>query len=161
MNGTDGTDRAGGNRLRVLYVEDDTDNLHVARLHLAEHCEVLHARTDVEACELLMREGARLDVALLDVELKGSTLDGIELAKVIRGNLPRMLLPAFARAVPVLKLPLIFLTAHGVRVPEEVMRSSGADWLLGKPVDFSRLRMALSTIRLDSTLSSFRRAIKP
>ena len=146
---------------RILYVEDDERNQMVVRLHLESHFHVVTATTDVEACAILAREGASLHAVLLDVELQGSMLDGVALATLIRGRLPEGAIPPFGREVRPLALPVIFITAHGARVTPEVLAASGADRVLAKPIDFARLRMALSTIRLDRSLWSFQPANRP
>jgi len=75
-----------GCRPRVLYVEDDPLNVEVAVASFELDYEVLCATNDEAACALLRAEGARLLAILLDVQLQGSKLNGIELCNLIRGR---------------------------------------------------------------------------
>ncbi|HEY6880702.1 MAG TPA: response regulator [Polyangiales bacterium] len=132
----------------ILYVEDDDDNWEIAELRLAKRYDLLRAKTDEQACRVLRERHAEIDVILMDIELRGSELNGIELTELLRGNtLPdRGLLPSYARNLPSFSKPVIYVTAHGARFTRVQLMLSGADKVISKPVDFSELQTALSEL---------------
>lgn len=84
----------------ILLVEDDfviAGNL-IEQLEQYDYRIVGHATNSYEALELFRQ--ARPDIALLDIELNGSELDGIELSKELHRISP---------------LPILFLTSHDRR----------------------------------------------
>ena len=138
----------------VLYVEDEIENWEVAALRLKRNYELLHAADDRAASEILRERGRELSAILMDIQLKGSQLDGIALVKVIRGAMPVANLPPYARGVPTLSIPIFFVTAYTTRYLESDLLAAGADKLVSKPVDFPQLTLALTSYRL-------RRAARP
>ncbi len=98
-------------RDRLLYVEDDDENWHVAELRLGEEFELVRAANAREACRELKDNGASLMAILMDIELRGSELDGVELTKLLRGRLRKEPLPAYARALQAVE------TAIGIARP--------------------------------------------
>jgi serine phosphatase RsbU (regulator of sigma subunit) len=138
--------RASGAEM-VVYVEDDADNWRVTRARLRRRFRLVWAKTSREACEVIEANGDRIFAVLMDIELKGSELDGIQLARLIRGTLDREALPAYARSVPVLpKVPILFVTAYGPQYPEAELLAAGGNRRLTKPVDFAELSLALSLL---------------
>ncbi|HKK79550.1 MAG TPA: response regulator transcription factor [Phaeodactylibacter sp.] len=86
--------------VRILLVEDDriiADNL-TEQLEEYGYRIAGHATNSDEALALFQKE--RPDIALLDIELNGSKLDGIELSKELHRISP---------------LPILFLTSHDKR----------------------------------------------
>src|SRR5688572_33120334 len=73
----------------VLYVEDNDDNWHVAKLRLSDGYELVRAVDAREACRVLRARGAELSAVLMDIELRGSDLNGLELTELLRGKRPR------------------------------------------------------------------------
>jgi CheY-like chemotaxis protein len=142
-------------RSLVLYVEDEPENREVAELRLRRSYDLLLAATDEIACTMLRERGPELSAILMDIQLKGSILDGIELVKLVRGTLPEGKKPPWAKNVPVLPdLPIFFVTAYGARYAEAELLAVGAQKLVTKPVNFSELTLALVDVHL-------RRAGKP
>lgn len=135
----------------ILYVEDEDANWQVAELRLRRFYNLIRASSDAQACQILIDQGSTLSAVLIDIQLHGSTLDGIQLAKLIRGTLPRQTLPALARAVPVLDTPIIFVTAYAARYSEAELKTYGAYKLITKPVDFGALNLALASVHLQRT----------
>jgi CheY-like chemotaxis protein len=84
----------------------------------------------------------------MDIELQKSKLNGIELTKLIRGTSTREELPDYAREVPVLKMPIIFLTGYGETYSKEQLLHAGGNDLLEKPVDFVELKLAMTKYNL-------------
>lgn len=128
----------------VLYVEDNADNRETAEVNLGKKYRMLFASNDREACKIFKEKGKELAIILMDIELKDSELNGIELTKLVRGVSKLTKLPAYARGVPVLKSPIIFLTAYGNTFEKtQVMLAGGTD-LLEKPIDFVSLKLAMT-----------------
>jgi CheY-like chemotaxis protein len=132
----------------VLYVEDEPENREVAELLLQKHFALLLAPDDRAACALLRERGPELAAVLMDIQLKGSVLDGIALVRLLRGAAPTADLPDYARALPPLSVPVFFVTAYSARYGEQELLSVGADKLVTKPVDFAQLTMALTSFSL-------------
>lgn len=148
----EGVVNASGEKPLVLYVEDDEDTFRLAQLRLQARYEVLHAPSDRRACELLADKGARLYAVLMDVELQGSALDGLALVKLLRGKLTTK--PAYAEPVPVLPhLPIIVMTAYTTRYSEAEVKAMGATHFLTKPIDFTRLNLALAQANIQSVMA--------
>jgi len=137
----------------LLYVEDDQDNWEVAELRLAKNYDLLHASNDEEACRIIRERWQEIDVVLMDIELRGSELNGVELTELLRGNrLPdRAWLPAYARDLPALSKPIVFVTAHGTRYTSVQLMLSGANRVITKPVNFPDLHKAISELLSERT----------
>jgi CheY-like chemotaxis protein len=135
----------------VLYVEDDDDNWEVAEFRLSESYELLRASTAEQACDILRTRGREIDFVLMDIELRGSDLNGIELTELMRGNkLPRTRsLPTYARDLPTISKPVLYVTAHGKRYTSVTLMLSGADRVVSKPLNFDELQAALTALALN------------
>ncbi len=127
----------------VLYVEDEPSNWEVTELRLRRKFKLLWARTDEEACALVRTHGPQLYAVLMDVQLKGSTLDGLALTRLFRGK-DQGPLPAYAQGLPKLECPIFFVTAYGNLHSPEEMREAGGDSHVPKPVDFLKLTLLLA-----------------
>jgi CheY-like chemotaxis protein len=134
----------------ILYVEDNDDNWHVAQLRLSDCYELVRAANAREACQVLAARGTELSAVLMDIELRGSELNGLELVELMRGKKLRATAPEFARDLPALAAPILFVTAHGAKYADERLLASGADRVISKPVDFSALSLALTHLHLSS-----------
>ena len=135
----------------LLYVEDNDDNWHVTELRLGRSYDLVRAKTDREACKILA-EPRDLYAILMDVELSGSRLNGIQLTQLIRGTLPEAGLPDYARKVPLLEVPVLFVTAYGNAYPRSDLLACGADDVLGKPVNFTQMNLALANLYINRVL---------
>jgi CheY-like chemotaxis protein len=135
----------------VLYVEDNDDNWNVTELRLGRSYDLVRAKSDREACQILARPG-KLYAILMDIELGGSQLNGIQLTKLIRGTMPASELPEYARNVPLLQVPVLFVTAYGDAYPRADLLACGADDVLGKPVDFTKMNLALANLYINRVL---------
>jgi len=140
-----GTD---GRRELLLYVEDDDDNWEVAELRLSSRYAMVRAANDEQACRLLRELGSEIDLILMDIELRGSELNGFELTELLRGNTlaSRSHIPAYARDLPLIVRPVVYVTAHGARYTSVQLMLSGADKVITKPVNFADLQIALSEL---------------
>lgn len=132
---------------RVVYVEDDPENWVVAELRLGARFQLIWAKTDVEACELFRAMGDEISAVLMDIELRGSALSGVELTRALRGQVDAKW-PAYAQGLPVLRAPVFFLTAYAAKFTQDELRQAGGNRLLTKPVNFGQLSLALSTEHL-------------
>jgi CheY-like chemotaxis protein len=135
----------------VLYVEDNDDNWHVTELRLGRSYQLLRASTDRAACEILTQQN-NFYAILMDIELGGSRLNGIELTKLIRGTLSHAALPEYARNVPRIDVPVLFVTAYGNAYDRKELLAAGADDVLLKPVEFTRLNLALANLHIQHVL---------
>jgi CheY-like chemotaxis protein len=135
-------------RKLVLYVEDEPDNRQVVNARLAKSCDLIFASNDREACGVLVEQGTRLAIILMDIELRGSRLNGVDLTRVIRGKHDPALLPDYAAGVPPLDTPILFVTAYGQRYRRNELLMAGADEIIQKPVDFVELQLAMTRVYL-------------
>ncbi|HVE82488.1 MAG TPA: hypothetical protein VND93_06560 [Myxococcales bacterium] len=127
----------------ILYVEDEDENWTVAELRLRGRFNLVRAATDEEACQAVRDHGDALHAVLMDIQLKGSRLDGIKLCRLFRGTLEDPELPPYARGCPTITAPILFVTAYGQRYTEEELRGLGGHTLITKPVDFNRIPLFL------------------
>ena len=134
-------------RPRVLYVEDDDENWQVAQLRLDVDFDMVRARDAKEACAQLKAHGSDFIVILMDIELRGSELNGIELTELFRGKRLSKALPEYARNLPTFTSPIIFVTAHNARYTDVELMLFGADRVIPKPVNFETLTFALQSVQ--------------
>ncbi|GFK95763.1 Autoinducer 2 sensor kinase/phosphatase LuxQ [Fundidesulfovibrio magnetotacticus] len=118
--------------LRILLAEDER----IIRLATSRQLErwghgVACADNGLQALELLER--AEFDCVLLDIQMP--LMDGYETAARIRA------LESGARNRDV---PVVALTAHAMKGYREQVLAAGMDDYLSKPIDLSRLRVALA-----------------
>jgi len=132
---------------RLLCVEDNDDNWDVAELRLGRAYTIVRAATDREACAALKQTGSFYAV-LMDIELAGSTLNGIQLTRLIRGKLSPAERPDYASDVPTSEVPILFVSAYGSAYRRAELLATGANDVLAKPVDFTRLSLALTEFHL-------------
>jgi CheY-like chemotaxis protein len=140
----------------ILYVEDDPANLLVVRERLESEYEVLLASNDVECCAMVRAQGERFACILMDIQLQGATLNGIQLTRLIRGLPIHVAKPGFAEDLPVLRTPIIYLTAYGSQYADRDLAESGANHVMSKPVNFARLSLALTQVRLRESAGGLR-----
>lgn len=152
-----GRPTSDGPRRRLLYVEDDIDIWQVTKYKLRAKYDLVHASTDREACRLLTEQADSFHAVLMDIELKGSVLNGLQLVRLLRGQLPVDELPEYARGVNASDVPVIMLSAYVGAYKEEELLAVGANRALSKPVDFVDLTMTLTELNLKQA----RRSIRP
>lgn len=134
---------------KVLYVEDEDENWEVAELLLKKKYQLTRARDAREACAAVQAL-PDLFAVLMDIQLSGSELDGIQLTRLFRGTLPAENRPSYALSLPVLTIPIIFVTAYGARYSETSLIEAGGNLLVTKPVDFTKLTLGLATASIKS-----------
>jgi len=111
--------------LRVLYVEDNDDNVYMLkmRLELLDELEVLVAENGEIGCAKAVAE--KPDVIVMDLELP--VVDGWEATRRLKNN------PATR------DIPIIALSAHALAGSREKALAAGCNEFDTKPVDFDRL----------------------
>jgi CheY-like chemotaxis protein len=120
-----------GTFMKVLYVEDNDDNIYMlkARLTRAGHTVVI--ATD-GAQGVAMAASERPDLILLDLSLP--VVDGWEAARRIKA------------APETSRIPIIALTAHAMSGDEEKALAAGCDDFDTKPVELQRLLGKMSAL---------------
>ena len=140
-----GNQRPGAKRrepLSVLYVEDDDINWEVAEFNLRKRYRIMRARGDKEAFQHLREHS--FDLILMDIELAGSTLNGIDITRVLRGTFGRDM-PPYARDVRA-DIPIVFVTAYAARYEKRELLAAGGDDRITKPVDFTGLALVMARL---------------
>jgi CheY-like chemotaxis protein len=114
----------------ILIVDDNTQNLKLARVVLANEGFDVHTASNAEdALQLLRTVTPRL--ILMDVQLPG--MDGLELTRRLKAD------PA-TRAIRV-----IALTAYAMKGDDEKAFAAGCDGYITKPIDVERLPVVVSS----------------
>jgi CheY-like chemotaxis protein len=141
-------------RVPLLYVEDNDDNWEVVKLRMNRTYDVKRAANDREACSELAQANEFYAV-LMDIELSGSRLNGIQLTRLLRGTLNQAERPRYAETVPVSSVPVLFVTAYGSAYAHKELLEAGGDGVLLKPVDFTKLSLALTNCHLNRATKHF------
>jgi CheY-like chemotaxis protein len=140
--------RSGVRLLPLLYVEDNDDNWEVVKLRMNRTYDLKRAANDREACAAFM-QAKEYYAVLMDIELAGSRLNGIQLTRLLRGTLSAAERPHYAKEVPVSTVPVLFVTAYGSAYAQKELFEAGGDGMLLKPVDFTKLSLALTNCHLN------------
>jgi len=121
---------------KILYVEDNEDNVYMLRRRLAKHgYEMIVAEDGAKGVEAAIRE--KPDLILMDLTLP--VLSGWEAAQQLK---------ACAQTKPI---PIIALSAHALDGACDKALAAGCDEFETKPVDLQRLlekMVRLTTSRL-------------
>lgn len=111
--------------IKVLYVEDNDDNVYMLkmRLELLDEFEVVVAEDGEQGCAVAAAE--RPDLILMDLDLP--VVDGWEATRRLKAD-------------PQTKsIPVIALSAHALSGAREKALAAGCDEFDTKPVEFERL----------------------
>jgi CheY-like chemotaxis protein len=115
--------------IKVLYVEDNDDNVYMLKMRLELlDFEVLAAEDGEKGCEMAVTE--RPDIILMDLEMP--VIDGWEATRRLKEN-PQTH-----------DIPIIALTAHALAGEREKAIAAGCDEFDTKPIEFDRL---VATVR--------------
>ncbi len=128
----------------ILYVEDDDTNWDVARRALQDHYKMVRARNAQEAAQAVSTQ--EFVLILMDIELAGSDLNGIELTQLLRGQRLSRQLPGYALKVKATDTPIVFVSAYQARYRKEDLLAAGGDDFAPKPVDFTRLSLVMARL---------------
>ena len=116
---------------RILYVEDNDDNVFMLRGRLKRRgFEVIHA----ENGEVALDRVASNRPALILMDLSLPVMDGWEATRLLKAN------PATA------DIPVIALSAHAMSGDREKALAAGCDEYETKPVDLARLVAKIETL---------------
>ena len=116
---------------KILYVEDNDDNVFVMRGRLPRAGFEVIVATDGEQ-GVVMAETEKPDLILMDLRLPG--IDGWEATRRIK-------------AAPATKaIPVIALSAHAMAGDREKALEAGCDDYDTKPIDFPKLVEKIQTI---------------
>lgn len=133
-----------GQLSKILYVEDEDANWQVTELHLRGKYDLKRAANSTEALASIERE--HFDLILLDIQLAGSDLDGIQICHAIRAGLR----PGIPRRESIMKTPIVFVTAYSARYDKPALIETGGDDVVTKPVDYTRLLLVSSRLLVRS-----------
>ena len=111
--------------IRILYVEDNEDNVYMLkmRLELTDEFEVLVAEDGEKGCKVATAE--QPDLILMDLEMP--VVDGWEATRRLKGNPETR------------DLPVIGLSAHALAGEREKGLAAGCEEFDTKPVEFDQL----------------------
>lgn len=140
----------------VLYVEDEVSNWEVTELRLRSRFKLVWAKTAEEACAAVRQFSGKFHAVLMDIQLKGSPLDGLQLTQLFRGKVAGFEVPTFAQHLPQVECPIFFVTAFGTLHSPEKMDAAGGDAYVPKPVDFLKLSNLLATAAAKRAMASFK-----
>ena len=126
---------------KLLYVEDDSISWLAAEASLEGKYSMFRARNAREAFGLLKDHS--FDIVLMDVQLRNSELDGVGIAKVMRGHSEA---PPYATGYSCKGTKIIFVTAYSACYDRSELMDMGGDDVVSKPVDFTRLSLAMSRL---------------
>jgi CheY-like chemotaxis protein len=111
--------------IRILYVEDNEDNVYMLkmRLELTDEFEVLVAEDGEKGCKVAAAE--QPDLILMDLEMP--VIDGWEATRRLKGNPETR------------DMPVIGLSAHALAGEREKALAAGCEEFDTKPVEFDQL----------------------
>ena len=110
---------------KVLYVEDNDDNVYMLKMHfeLLDGYEFMTAADGEAGCAKALQE--RPDVILMDLDLP--VVDGWKATRRLKDQEATR------------RIPIIALTAHAMSGSREKALAAGCDEFDTKPIDFDRL----------------------
>jgi two-component system, cell cycle response regulator DivK len=118
--------------MRILYVEDNDDNIFVLHRRVtAWGHTLLIARDGRQGVEMAMAE--RPDLILMDLSMPG--LDGWGATRILKSSAETK------------KIPILALTAHAMAGDEAKALAAGCDDFAAKPVNFAELRAKIEALR--------------
>ena len=116
---------------KILYVEDNDDNVFVIRGRLTRLGFEMVVAADGEQ-GVAMAETEAPDLILMDLRLPG--IDGLEATRRLKA------------ATETKAIPVIALSAHAMAGDREKALAAGCDAYVTKPVDFAKLLERIQTI---------------
>ena len=117
--------------MKILYVEDNDDNIYIVRNRLSRAGYTVIVAGDGEA-GVAMARTEKPDLVLMDLSLP--VLDGWEATRRLKA------------APETCDIPVIALSAHAMAGDREKALRSGCDDYDTKPVDFARLRGKIESL---------------
>lgn len=120
--------------MKILYVEDNDDNVYVVKNRLGRAGYTIVVATDGEQ-GVAMAAAEKPDLILMDLRLP--VLDGWEATRRLKAN-------AETRNIPV-----VALSAHAMAGDREKALDAGCEDYDTKPIDFTRLRAKIQALLAD------------
>jgi CheY-like chemotaxis protein len=117
--------------MKILYVEDNDDNIYVVKSRLSRGGHTVLVALDGEQ-GVAMAVSERPDLILMDLSLP--VLDGWEATRRLKA------------AAATKDIPIIALSAHAMAGDREQALAAGCDDYDTKPIDFSRLRAKIDAL---------------
>ena len=114
---------------KILYVEDISTNWEITRASLESYYDLTWARSSTEVFQLLQEN--TYDIILMDIELQGSDLDGIQITQCLRG-LYKGLVPEYAEGIYCHDTAISFVTAYVAKYQQATLLEAGGDGLVSK-----------------------------
>jgi len=127
-----------GGRMKILYVEDNDDNIYMLKNRLTRAGFTVVIATD-GAQGVAMAMSEQPDLVLMDLSLP--VLDGWEAARRIKA------------APETSRIPIIALTAHAMAGDAEKALAAGCDDFDTKPVELARLLDKIRALASEGTRS--------
>lgn len=113
------------NKERLLIVEDDESTINIYKFALKKLFEITAARTSEEFHTVLKNE--QYNMFIMDLSLRGSVQDGIELVQELR------------TIETYKKTPIYVITGHALNSEEQRSIDAGATEFMRKPIDLQKL----------------------
>jgi CheY-like chemotaxis protein len=117
--------------MRILYIEDNDDNVYVMKNRLGRAGYTVLVAVDAEQ-GMAMAVTERPELILMDLGLPG--MDGWEATRRLKA------------APETKKIPIIAVSAHAMAGDREKALAAGCDDYLTKPIDFARLRATMEAL---------------
>jgi two-component system cell cycle response regulator DivK len=117
--------------MKILYIEDNDDNVYVMRSRLGRAGFTVLVAVDAEQGQA-MAAVERPDLILMDLGLPG--LDGWEATRRLKS------------APETKHIPVIAVSAHAMAGDREKALEAGCDDYDTKPIDFTRLRVKIQSL---------------
>ncbi len=115
----------------ILVVDDNPQNLRLARMVLRAAGYEVHVATDAEAALAALQTLAPA-LIVMDVQLPG--MDGLELTRRLKADPARR------------DIPVLALTAYAMIGDEDKALAAGCDGYLAKPIDADALPRAVARL---------------
>lgn len=110
---------------KLLIVEDDESTISIYTYALKKYFEITAARTSEEFREVLKK--GQYNMFIMDLALKGSSRDGIELVQELRT------LENYKQT------PIFVITGNSLNFEEQKSIDAGATEFMRKPIDLKKL----------------------
>ncbi len=127
----------------ILYVEDDDTNWEITEIALSQKFKLVRASNDEQAFKRIQENA--FAVILMDIQLAGSDLNGIQITKHLK-NIDCEALSDENGELDLKDTPIIFVTSYGGHYTKQELVAAGGDDLVTKPVDFKRLGSAIARL---------------
>jgi len=114
---------------KILYVEDDQASLTLMAHLLRKDYEIDGVQNAEQAIK--MAQSKFYDLVLMDIKLGPIGMNGLEVARKIRK------IPNYE------DIPIIAVTAYAMAGDRENLLKNGCNDYVSKPLDFSKLKMAI------------------